>query len=290
MVSAYRRDDDVLQERVDEVLEDRRHEATALGLSARRMVARRMGRAAAGAVGIGGGLLLLGLAVAAGLKGGNVLSIMGHGPGDGHLVEVLLGTWPVMGLGYVLGMLAGERWLDGVLRERPVLTGRAREDLASLQRARPPRAAVLRLLDRLAGPSLGYPLAAMGLLMPLTLHLAAWALFTHGAVLEHLHAFDEWIGLSAVYVGLAHLVLAALGLRFGAQRCSRSTTHWGDDAASGMKAVALTVLAACLPGVVLIAIPPVLVAVTGAVFVPLTFHRAGKRLDAERAALAPLLA
>jgi hypothetical protein len=101
-----------------------------------------------------------------------------------------------------------------------------------------------------------------------------------------IEAFDEWIRLSVVCVGIAHVVLATscvlLGRRLGEQRDHAAAT------ASGCKVVALTSLAACVPGVILLGIPPVLTAVTGGAFVPLMFALAAKRLAGEHATLASL--
>jgi hypothetical protein len=43
--------------------------------------------------------------------------------------------------------------------------------------------------------------------------------------------------------------------------------------------------AGCVPGIVLLGIPPLVIAVTGAAFVPLVYDLAAKRAAAERAVL-----
>lgn len=53
----------------------------------------------------------------------------------------------------------------------------------------------------------------------------------------------------------------------------------------GFKTVAYTTLAAAFPGIVLFAIPPVLVALTGLMFIPLAFNLARRAHKRERAAL-----
>lgn len=289
MVSTYRIDDEILRGQLDEVLEERRHEVATLDGAARRVLVRRTGRAAAGAVGIGGGLLFLGIAVTSALLGRPThFWAIGEGDTDGLLVTLLLGAWMAMGSAWALGRLAGHALLDRALGAPPRLSGRPREDLARVERARSRGADVLRLLDRVHAPSLGWPLAAMGLLLPLTLHLAAWVLWTGGGALEHLKDFDGWIRMSAVYVGLAHLVAAVCGVIMGNHLGGRLAAPEAGAFGRGCVAVCLATLAACVPGIILIGIPPLLTALTGGVFIPLAFHLAGRRLAAERAELAAM--
>ena len=56
----------------------------------------------------------------------------------------------------------------------------------------------------------------------------------------------------------------------------------------GFKVLGATSLAACVPGVLLLGIPPLVTAVTGAAFVPLMFYRAARQVASESAALADL--
>jgi hypothetical protein len=287
VAAAYRGDDDFLRARIAEILEDHGHEVEALGDAARGVVARRAGRVAAGAVGMAGGLLVLGL----GFVGAVTSSTPWWGFGGGGFTPVpptmvLCGAWPAMGVAYVLGRLSGRAWIDRALRALPGLSGRLREDLSRLERARSPRGAIVDRLERAEARSIGWPLAALGLLMPLTLHLVVWfCLAGPGRWVD----FDGWIRLSALYVGLAHLVLAAGCLRLGRDlRWHRAGSPAAFALGQSKKLLGFSALAACLPGVVLLAIPPILTAVTALAFLPLACHRAGRRLAAERAALGSL--
>lgn len=150
---------------------------------------------------------------------------------------------------------------------------------------------VRRAAARLAGAgektSVALPMAGVSLLAPLSLHLVVWSL-CGGEVGSAwwLDAFDGWIGTSLLLVGVAHLTLACLCGRFadkvGASSLvalSRSTPM------SGWAAFGWTVLASCLPGIVALAIPPLIVAATGIVFIPYMFRFMHGRVVDERTAL-----
>jgi hypothetical protein len=286
MVSAYRTDD-ALGERIAELLRDRRREAATLDAAARSVLVRRTGRAAAGAVGIAGGLLLL--VVAAGRVACRGAGWYFPGQGDlrpgGLLSAMLVGTWAAMGLAYVVGRLAGHAQLDVTLWGLLALTGDRRDDLARLRSAGSRRSAVVEQLDRVLGPSIGWHLAAMGLLLPLTLHLGVWLALSGGRFRD----FDGWICVSAVSVGIAHLVLAGkCALLPKALREPNGAPPEDIALAEGWRAFGLAVAAACVPGILWFLIPPLLTAVTGVAFIPLMFHLAGKRLARERTTLASL--
>jgi len=156
----------------------------------------------------------------------------------------------------------------------------ARDPLADLD------ARVARL-RRLRGASLALPLVAMSLLGPLTLHFPFAATADVSA-----RDYGEWIQLSGMIVGIAHLVLAGMSVRYVSRLLAAQDTgvplvlhrEW-------MFALGIVVVASCLPGIVFLAIPPVLTAVTGVVLVPMMFHWAHAALrdearatDAARAA------
>jgi hypothetical protein len=291
MVSTYRNDEDFLRVQLDEVLEERRREVAAIDRTARTILARRTGRAWAGAAGIAGGLFLLGSAYESAPSGQfSSLWAIGEGEMSGHLTHLLLGSWAAMGIAYALGRIFGHVRLDRMLGAPPRLSGRPREDLAHVEENRPRTLDVLDLLARVRAPSFGRPLAAMGLLLPLTLHLVVWLLRGGAHSLEEMKHFDVWIRISAVYVGLAHLVVAVCGARFGKHFGGHLDTPEVGAASRGWTVVGFATLAACVPGILIIGIPPLLTAVTGAVIIPPAFHLAGKTLAAERDALASLRA
>lgn len=94
------------------------------------------------------------------------------------------------------------------------------------------------------------------------------------------------IGLSVVLVGHAHLALLVCAVRWAFTLRTRATAElrvglgraWG-------KALAISAGIACLPGAVLLGIPPLLVAVTGLLFVPFMYFGTARILASERIAL-----
>jgi hypothetical protein len=234
-----------------------------------RVLAARTGRVWAGAAGIGGAVLMALCAAASAF----VPRVVHVSP-----TSVLLASWPMMGAAYVIGRLAGER------RQRaaalPPATGDVHADLARLERA--VRAAPIRALAvRIERASTGLPMVAVGLLAPLTLHAAFRVLIGVGPDL------DEWIRLSLVLVGHAHLVLAYLLWRLATKACGLAVAELRRE---GRRArwpiLGLTVLASALPGALLFLIPPALTAVTGVAFIPLLTRIMLDKLGAERWILA----
>ncbi len=146
--------------------------------------------------------------------------------------------------------------------------------------ASPGASSRLRLCaGRLERPSYALPLVGLALLGPLSLHAPvvltepdAWS------------ALGTWILLSALFTGLAHLTLAAFGVRFAhglyAGTLKRSPER------EGFLAVGGTVVASLIPGALAAFIPPLVVAFTGALFVPATFIAIARTQRRERALLA----
>jgi hypothetical protein len=135
--------------------------------------------------------------------------------------------------------------------------------------------------------SIALPMCGISLLLPLSMHLAVWALWESDRFELHwVTSFDWWISASLILVGVAHLVLCGVSVYF-AREVARSSTLLLEHKipVSGWAALGLTIAGACLPGVIAIAIPPVLVAVTGALFVPAMFNFMHRRAIAERRAL-----
>jgi hypothetical protein len=194
-------------------------------------------------------------------------ALIGLGP-----TAILVGTWLVAGGAYVLARLFGM-----VLRRprNPSPTGSILDDIRTFAAA---------VAARREGRSLGVlsvvlPAIAVSLLMPLTLHLAVWALFRGDRSYEEpagarewftrmATGFDEWIAMSLMIVGHAHLVLAALLARFAYRVARTPLAELGNEQSRGFKALFWTAGVAAVPGIILFAIPPLLVAVTGIVFVP----------------------
>jgi hypothetical protein len=170
----------------------------------------------------------------------------------------------------------------------PRLTGHLNTDLSQLESSDPLRSLVEQLsrleLSNLEVWSTALPLAALSMLMPLTLHFGFIKLTSS----ESAESFATWIRVSLVVVGHAHLALMIMAIRF-AKKLRRATL----DELTRMsvhrewaRAWGITIGVACVPSILLLAIPPILVAVTGIAFIPLMFILVHKRLVAERLVLA----
>ena len=110
----------------------------------------------------------------------------------------------------------------------------------------------LLFAESLMVPAIG--IAALG---PITLHMAV-VLPLWGS-----KAFDMWVLESLVITGLAHVVFAAASARRARDLVA------GRPARSPRSVYLATVFASCVPFVVLLGIPPILVAITGVPFLPL---------------------
>jgi hypothetical protein len=131
------------------------------------------------------------------------------------------------------------------------------------------------------------PLAAVSLVAPLTIHWLVWL----GLSMPHLEDtrmadFGTWIAVSALLVGHAHIALLVAAVRWAFSLRARETStlragvhrHWGI-------ALLVAIGVACLPGVVLVGLPPILVGVTGLLFVPFMFVGTARCIARERLAL-----
>jgi hypothetical protein len=108
--------------------------------------------------------------------------------------------------------------------------------------------------------SLWLPWAGVSMAAPLTIHIVVMTLF--GARAD---AQAEWIGMSAVIVGHAHIALALCGIGI-ARRLARFDFDFNVTRQAWL-ALFVTTGVACLPGIVLIGLPPGLTLITGTVFV-----------------------
>lgn len=276
---AYRSLEPVLRQRVAELCERRERDAMFVDV-ARGIASRRLGRAVGGAAGVAVG-------VAAFLAG--LAAFWNHDSQASHAMQVastqlLAAAWPL-----ALAAGAAARMLARPLlarRARVSMSGEPALDLRALEAADPLRDACDRAMawER---ASAALPLAALSLLAPLTIHGVVWAGLAHGESLTSAtQDFGAWIGLSAIIVGHAHLALLVCAVRWAFKLRTRETAElrvglgraWG-------KALAISAGIACLPGAVLLAIPPLLVVATGLLFVPLMYYCTARTLTRERIAL-----
>ncbi len=206
--------------------------------------------------------------------------------GAKHLTQILIATWSAVAI------TSGVAWLAAgeVLRRRTLHTfaptGDPLVDLMKLESggARAYATERVKQLERL---SLLLPLVCLSLLTPLTLHLLVGVTLLGVSV----EKFNSWILLSLVLVGHAHAGLVVFSIHH-ITAVQRALDHGAPVLGGSRGALALlwTVSLSAVPGAVLLFIPPVLVATTGAVFVPGMFHWAAWRARAEREALATSLA
>lgn len=281
MVLAYRNDEEVLQARLGSLLDSRSAEIAGIPTELRDVYARRVARAVAGGLAsLGGAAVLLGggLSCIAGGSWGK----LGAQETGGTLVALLGGSVLVGALALLPARLLARRAFDSSISKALSLSGSVRIDLVRVERAQPRRIA-RDLVQRHEALSASLPLVAAALLAPLGIHLLIWFFATGGLAATHLGAFDTWIALTAPIAGLAHLVLAGLGARFGLRLRERSTAELRiKPSRDGWIALAITAFAGMIPGALLVLIPPVLIGLTGLAFIPYSFYRMNRAVLRER--------
>jgi hypothetical protein len=276
---AYRSLQPAVRERIEALCERRRAEhdgARAVG----RVAARRIGWSVAGGAGtaMGAAALLCGL-----LATGASYPERDHA--SAAATVLLLATWPIALLAGLVGVVVA-RISTMVVLEAPLTTSAdTPEELARLQ-ACDPRCMMRSLAVRWEFASAAFPLAALSLAAPLTIHWVIAQLLAIGTSNSSPEDFGRWIGLSALIVGHAHLVLLVVAVRAARSLRACATDNlrtWAGQ--RWVRALLWAVGVAAVPGVVLLVIPPVLVAVTGLVFVPAMYALTAKRIERERIAL-----
>ncbi len=113
--------------------------------------------------------------------------------------------------------------------------------------------------DSLAVVGLTVPAIGLALMAPLTLQLPI-VLWVSGV-----SDFDDWVQLSVAITGVAHLALALLSA-VRAHQLARDTTPMAVSTI-----FAAVVVVSMIPFIVLYLIPPILVAITGAAYLPLLY-------------------
>lgn len=236
---------------------------------------RRLARIAAGAV-----LVCGGGAIAAVFLAALVTRTTAGGtwwldaPPAESMPAVLYTTWGLACAVYGLARLG--------LRVAPASRAEPDADVfAELARLESPRGA--SAVAALETASVALPLAGLALTAPLAIHaLVAWVT-TRG------EGFHAWMSLSVMLVGHAHLALALCAALFARKlRGTPGVLIAEGTGRAGWRALGVAALVAAVPGIVLLAVPPVLVFVTGALFVPASFAAAGRCVVRERRMLGEL--
>jgi hypothetical protein len=231
----------------------------------KQLLRRRIARSVAGGVGIAAGLLMFLTPL--------VTYLIGLEKPGWLVVGWLFAAPPLALLGYQLGWVAGRGHTSTCMHEGMALSDDAVADLERLEHTPPPAELLIDAAARWERRSVGLPLAAAALLLPLALHLTVYALFFDRF---NVNDFAVWITISGVVVGHVHLTLAVLAWRY-VGKASRGRA----EAADLWRVWWVSALISLVPGVVMMAIPPILVAVTGLAYLPLLVW-ARRLLEAER--------
>jgi hypothetical protein len=227
-----------------------------------RLYSLRQARVWAGGVGIAGFVALL----------AEVFT------GLGLSTWVLLGSWGAMALAFVVALLVARRRIVLRAERHGTPSEDVFRDLSRLASGSSAQAATQEA-HRIEVRSFLLPAVALTLLLPLTLHLiAGCALFAVAVV-----RFNAWILISLLLVGHAHITLIILAVMHVLR--VRSELDRGapvGGVSCGFWALLWTVTASTIPGALLLCIPPILVALTGLLFIPWMFHWISRRARAER--------
>jgi hypothetical protein len=278
IAAAYRSLEPVAAQRLAE-LRARREQGAYLVDLARGVASRRIGRAFAGAVGVamGGTAFLLA-----------VVRFISRFDDDhlGVVSSLLLLAWPAA---LMAGAVARVVARGVLVAEAPTpAPGNPAEELARLEARDPLRNAIATAM-RWERRAAALPLAALSLVAPLTIHwLVFLALSTQsvlaGGAWGHrlLDEFGWWVGLSAVLVGHAHIALLVAATRWACRLHRVSTDELRVAHRPWVKALLISFGIACVPGAVLFVIPPILVVLTGLLFVPFMYGATVRTLLTER--------
>ncbi|WP_394822087.1 hypothetical protein [Pendulispora albinea] len=234
--------------------------------------ARRHARAVAGCVAIFGAAIMILRAV---LR--SVEAFADSSFASVRLTQILIATLAAIAPAYFMTRVLAKAHFAHVLGELYVATDDVRRDLEDLESGKP-RDLAVALVDGLEYRSVALPLIGWSLVAPLSIHLAIAAPFAGSNFFE---AFDVWIGLSMVIVGLAHIVLVALSWCF-----AKNLRAWSSDSEEtlpdGWSVLGWTVGIGSIPGAVLLFVPTILIAITGVAFIPWVFDRMQARVLDER--------
>jgi hypothetical protein len=273
--AAYRCLEPVLSDWVERV-HDRQVREWPEREAARRIAARRVARAVAGATGLTVVTGAFVFAIAAFVEGSWPAPVR-----EWLLTAVFFSAWPAALVAWAVTRLAASVAIGRRVHAPIRLTGIAGEDLLRLAHE-DSLASARALATRWQRASAALPLAALSMIAPLTLHFVVWCLVAPREALD----FGKWIAISVVVVGHAHVALGVCSVLWALSLCRRETSALDSRLLRGwLKALGITVGVACVPGVLLLGIPPLLVAVTGLVFVPAMFAVTVRCMRRERLAL-----
>jgi hypothetical protein len=276
---AYRSLQPALRERIEALCERRLTERPD-ACAARRVATRRMAWAVAGGVGTAMGAV----ALLSGLMA-NASTYPVDLDARSAATCLLLGAWPAGLVAGLVGLIVARISTTTLLDAPVTMSGDPATDLACLE-ADDPLWNLRRLAARWEFASTALPLAALSLAAPLTIHWFVAELLGIGTLGPTPQEFGKWVGLSALIVGHAHLALLFMAVRWARSLRTCETCFLRSWASSRWaRALFCAVGVAAVPGIVLLAIPPVLVGLTGLVFVPAMYAMTARRVERERLAL-----
>lgn len=280
---SYRDDEGGLRFRREQLLILRKCEVDLASDELVGIHARRVARIAGGAMAIAGAASIT---FTSGLTYG-AKALLGATLFDNEppVTSILVATVLLVPLVMAIAWSAARRRMRKAVESAVQPTSDVRLDVARLAHA-PPLALLTARIDSMEFRSVWVPLMGWALVAPLSMHLML-AIVLGWVGIGKLAEFDWWILVSLVLTGVGHAVLCTMAVRF-----ARRLRAWRPTSAERLPSVwtpyGWTMFGACVPGLVLYAVPPLIAAVTS-LFIPVTFSWVRQRVLAERAALASLV-
>ncbi len=282
-ILSYRDDEGGLRFRREELLVLRKCEVDGARDELVGVHARRVARVAGGATAIAGAACIT---FTSGLTYG-AKAVLGAPlfASEPPVTSILVATVLLVPLAMAIAWNAARRRVQTAIDSAVEPTSDIRHDVARLEHA-PPLALLTARVDSLEFHSVWVPLVGWALVAPLSMHLML-AIGLGWVGIGRLEQFDWWILASLVLTGVGHAVLCTMAVRF-----ARRLRAWRPTSTERVPSVwapyGWTLLGACVPGVILYAVPPLIAAVTS-LFIPVTFTALRQRVVAERATLASLV-
>lgn len=134
--------------------------------------------------------------------------------------------------------------------------------------------------QRMERLSWAFPASLLAFIAPLSIHFVVGALFMNN---RYARDFDRWMVMTMAMVGAAHLFVAIFTARHVilVQR-EMNAGKIPIGAKRGWVTMGFATAAGCVPGALLVGIPPLLVAATGSLYLPLLFSQLSQRMGNER--------
>ena len=280
---SYRDDEGGLRFRREELLVRRGAEVRGATDELVGIHARRVARVAGGATGIAGaGCITFVSGLTYGAKALLGVTLFANEP---PVTSILVATVLLVPLAMAIAWSVARHRMRTTIESAVQPTTDVRLDVARLEHT-PPLALLSARVDSLEFQSVWVPLMGWALVAPLSMHLVL-AILLGWVGVGKLEDFDWWILVSLVLTGVGHAVLCTMAVRF-ARRLRAWRTSSTERALSVWAPYGWTMLGACVPGIVLYCVPPLIAAVTS-LFIPVTFSALRQRVLSERAALASLI-